>query len=298
MMPSKRRSSKKTLYLFLRMICYITGMQLKMIVLMLLPNSEEHIKKFELNTDISCSVSFVLSAATTVVGVGQLSKNMATYDLRARKDVSYTEDKTPLPRAIKVKNDKLYPIEVVKRMDNRVLINYVGYDEKYDEWRAEEEIVEPAKKKPDVYHPFSLYNELSYQIKLALDSKRRKEPDVKIEIPFDDVLFNGGLRLQGFSKGFSYGHEVFSIRNFSDVDLSLGVGWWYRCLNKHLNFCYVNKETVRYYLHDRVSVQQYNPDKGEIEGLSGGCSLVFKFVRMDGVAREWTNHWSLNHVYY
>ena len=110
---------------------------------------------------------------------------MATYDLRKRKDVSY-----------KVKNDKLYPIEVVEREDNRIKIHYTGYDKKFDEWRDMKDIVQPkSTKKSSVYRPFSLYGELSYQVKLALNSSRRKEPEVRIEIPFDEVEFNGGLKL-------------------------------------------------------------------------------------------------------
>lgn len=207
------------------------------------------------------------------------------YSLRERKAVTY-KDTTFLPRATKVKKSKLYPIEVLEETEDRVKIHFTGYDAKYDEWRDRSDIVAP-KCSLTQYRPFSLYNELKYQIKLALDSKRRKEPEVRIEIPFDEVLFNGGLKLRGVFQQHSHGHEVYTISNFSSLTPFIGEGWWYRCLNKHMNFCYINKNTVRYYLHNRVPVAEYNPEQQKMEKIAGGPVLVFRFVRMDGVAREW-----------
>lgn len=118
-----------------------------------------------------------------------------------------------------------------------------------------------------VYRPFSLHDEPRYQIKLTLDSKRRKELDVRIEIPFDKVLFDGGLKLSGVFQRFSHSHEVYTISDFGSLCLFLGGGWWYRCLNKHMNVCYVNKETVSVllYLHTRVPVVEYNPEQQKME---------------------------------
>ena len=212
-----------------------------------------------------------------------------SYTLRERKDVNYNT-KLPLPRATRTRKDeKIYPIEIVESKDDDVLIHYVGYDAKYDEWRTKDDVIQPANKaKVDVYRPFNLYHELSYQIKLALDSKRRKEPEVRIEMAFDKLLFDGGLKQQGVYQGYLHGHEVYSIRDYSTLDCLLCEGWWYRCLNRHLNFCYVNEKTVRFYIHKRASVGEYNPEKGEMDELSGGNLLVFKFVRMDGLAKEWS----------
>ena len=40
------------------------------------------------------------------------------------------------------KDDKLYPTEVVEEAENeRVRIHYVGWPEKYDEWRSSADIV-------------------------------------------------------------------------------------------------------------------------------------------------------------
>ena len=157
---------------------------------------------------------------------------MATYSLRAKKDVCY-KDKIVIPRATKVKNDKLHPIEVLDEEEDRLKIHFTRYDSKYDEWREKKDIVLPnSPKKSGIYRPFSLYGELGFQIKLALDSKHRKEPEVRIEIPFDEVLFNGGLKLNGVFQRFSHGHEVYTISNFRSLCAFLGEGWWYRCLKQ------------------------------------------------------------------
>ena len=215
-----------------------------------------------------------------------------SYTLRTRKSVKYY-DNSPLPRAIKTKpvDNKIYSIEVIDTKDDKVLIHYVGYDRKYDEWRSKEEIIKPrlekTLQKEDVYRPFSFYDELGYQIKLALDSKRRKEPDVRIEMPFDRLVFDGGLKQHGNFIGNFHGHEVFSVLQYSCLDSLLGEGWWYRCLNHLLNFCYVNKDSIRFHIHNRISVKHYNPERKEMEEISGGYSFIFKFVRMDGCATEW-----------
>ena len=107
-------------------------------------------------------------------------------------------------------------------------------------------------------------------------------------MPFDRVLFDGGLKQAGVFRGLSHGHEVFSISQFNQLDSLLGEGWWYRCLNKHMNFCYVNRETIQFYLHYRSCIPEYDPANGVMKERSGGCVLIFKFVRMDGVAQDWS----------
>ena len=58
---------------------------------------------------------------------------------------------------------------------------YIHGDE-HDEWRNERDIV-PLPRKPEAYQPFELHREVAYQIKLALDSRGRRDPQVRIEVP-------------------------------------------------------------------------------------------------------------------
>ncbi len=86
-----------------------------------------------------------------------------------------------------------------------------GYDEEYDEWRDNEELVdltgqtENPKSDTDtdkdfVYSPFSLYSEFGTKIKVSLKLKYRwsaEETAVRIELPFDKLLFEGGIKACG-----------------------------------------------------------------------------------------------------
>ena len=98
------------------------------------------------------------------------------YCLRERK-TKKNEETAMLPRLMPKKrkaDDHLYPMEVIDKVGSRVKIHYTGYGSEYDKWREEKDIVKPA-----TYKPFNFHEELVYQIKLVLDSKR-KVSDVKI----------------------------------------------------------------------------------------------------------------------
>ena len=93
---------------------------------------------------------------------------------------------TVKPERCSQPKNKLYPIEVVKKEGNRVKIHYVGYSDYHDEWRDTTDIVPLVPRPGDVrqmeYKPFDPHAELLFQIKQALDSSTRKDPDVRIEI--------------------------------------------------------------------------------------------------------------------
>lgn len=132
--------------------------------------------------------------------------------------------------------------------------------------------------------PFHLHNELAYQIKLALKPSMRSDPNIRIELPFDHYLFIGGLQQAGKLLRNSYGHSVYGIRNFTSLDYILGRQWHLRVLNKDKDFCYVILSTVQYYLHRRQPAE----DADDLErSADGGYLLIFRFVRGDGVERDW-----------
>ena len=138
----------------------------------------------------------------------------------------------------------------------------------------------------DSFVPFHLHHELAYQIKLSLNLSIRNDPDTRIELPFDRFLFGGGLQQAGkFMKKYR-GNDIYTIKKFGDLDLILGKRWHVRVLNKQLDFCCVKLETVRYHLQRRRPVPNFQPDCEE-DFIDGGYSLVFTFVRMDGVRRHW-----------
>ena len=80
---------------------------------------------------------------------------------------------------------------------------------------------------------------------------------------------------------------LYGISKYSDLDLLLGKAWHLRVLNKGEDFCYCEKQSVQYYLHQRKSVEEVDQDGRVVRCLSGGYVLVFKFVRMHGTLAQY-----------
>lgn len=72
------------------------------------------------------------------------------YHLRETEKCNYRDlADLKLPRARKLKSesvDRLYAVEVVEKDEEggKVKVHYVGYGPEYDEWKDDEEIVEPS----------------------------------------------------------------------------------------------------------------------------------------------------------
>ena len=102
----------------------------------------------------------------------------------------------PRPERLQATN-KLYLVEVLGRDNGRVKIHYVGYSDVHVEWRDEEiapfGVQDALQMEP--YRPYFHYRELAYAIKAALRSALpRQDPDVRIKIPFNQLVYNGGLK--------------------------------------------------------------------------------------------------------
>ena len=172
---------------------------------------------------------------------------MATsYSLREQQDYRKLAD-IPLSRIQATKRvDKLHQLEIIEEdSTNTVKVHYTGYGSN-DEWRDKEDTVVVESPKPgkilhvclatllcnitlcyvslctEVYHPFHLHNELSYQIKAALNSRARSDVDVRIELSFDKYLFIGGLQQAGKLVKRNRGHDIFTIRKYSSLKPLLG----------------------------------------------------------------------------
>ena len=74
------------------------------------------------------------------------------------------------------------------------------------------------------------------------------------------------------------------IKTYIDLVPLLGKCWYIRILNPRKNFCYVNRETVQFWIHKRRDIEEYEDGVPILH--KGGYNLVFKFVRMDGVADD------------
>ena len=210
------------------------------------------------------------------------------YKLRQGQKKNYKDlADTKLPRArrsVKQSTDKLYAVEIVESNEDRVKIHYTGYSSKYDEWRAHEDIVEPSSSEHcsghfEPYKPFDDHMQLAYAIKSSLFSGREKDPAVRIEVPFDRLLFQGGLKSAGKLVRVVRGEEHYTIEQYQDLVPYLGEQWYIRGINAHLDFCAVLVETVTFYLHKKAPIVDHLMQNT----IGGGYVIIFKFVRFDGV---------------
>ena len=212
-----------------------------------------------------------------------------SYELRQgqRKDYKELAD-TKLPRvkrsSTKHDPDKLYAIEIMEEEDNRVMVHYTGYSTKYDEWRNKEDIVEPTVASPERYKPLDVHELLAYAIKSSLVSGRDRDPAIRLEVPFDRLIFQGGMKLAGKLVRVVRGEEHYGIIQHKDLTPFLGEKWFIRGINAHLDFCAVLAETVTYHLHKKAPINDYLSS----ETINGGYVLIFKFVRFDGVKDQLT----------
>ena len=142
-------------------------------------------------------------------------------------------------------------------------------------------------KEPEKYQPYDHHHQLAYAIKSALYSGRDSGPSVRIEVPFDKLIFQGGLMRAGKLLKTVRGEEHFGISNYEDLVPFLGQRWYIRGINDHLDFCAVCLDTVVFHLHKKAAIIDYLSPK--VDPTNGGYTLIFKFVRFDGVKEQLPN---------
>ena len=193
----------------------------------------------------------------------------------------------------------IYPIEVVDEDSTRYKVHYVGYSSSYDEWKEKGDIVSITEdsEEPEpttVIERFSLYGELATKIKLSLNGNRKGSPVIRIDMPFDKLEFDGGLRLYGTKKRCVRGIQRYSIVNYQDLNHLLGINWHYRGINQNGDFCYVILSTVEFYLYRRRPIKEYIPSN-PIRALprSVGHMIVFCFVQGNGTPAQFGKNTSI-----
>lgn len=220
--------------------------------------------------------------------------------LRDRPRANYkepSESDIPLLKPKKPKSSKsdVFPIEVVDEDATRVKVHYLGYSHSHDEWKPKQDIINldgdddlvGADEEPGgLVERFSLHQDLSSKIKAALNSGRKDSPVVKIDMPFDQVEFNGGLCVCGKKKRFLRGVQHYTISRYQDLNKLLGTNWHYRGLNKNGDFCFVILDTIEFYLYRRRPLKEYIPTELgiDIRHRELGYMLVFTFVKGNGTS--------------
>ena len=149
---------------------------------------------------------------------------MMAYNLRGGQKKNYKQlSDTKLPRASRRSakhedDDQLYSVEITEEREDQVKIHYIGYSSKHDEWRKKEDIVQPSTiNRPERYQPFDIHQQLVYAVKASLVSYRYKDPAVRIEVPFDWLMFQGGLKNVGQFVREVRGEVHYTIQDYDDL---------------------------------------------------------------------------------
>ena len=112
-----------------------------------------------------------------------------------------------MPKSFGKRPRKAYKLAIPSRYYRKTrchfIIHYVGYEDHVYEWRNEEEVeildqdteetesnVEPC----EVLEAYSFCRDLGIKIKRALSCNRTASPVIKIVMPFNVIVFNGGLK--------------------------------------------------------------------------------------------------------
>ena len=222
-------------------------------------------------------------------GVRVNYRELACADEKLPRLPHKTPQSTQASRDTDVSDDgAFYPVRLVERDGTRVLIHYVGYDPHFDEWREEKDLVNmPSPCLTD--ECYDLHQDLALKIKSSLTSKRKSNPLVRVDMPFDKQTFCQGLQCKGTESRTVKGDTYYKISTYKDLDELLGHNWHYRGINSAGDFCYVMLETVEYHLYRRKPLIHYVPDENgrPLQAKTPqGHALVFTFVRGDGVASE------------
>lgn len=202
--------------------------------------------------------------------------------------------------------NELYRLKIIDSDENsgRVKVRYIGYGEDYDEWRLLEDIIElgndsssgdegaevVATEVATRVGKFCLYEELAYRIKSLLYSTRTGNPVCRIIMGFDVVYFEGLIRRA--TQVNTGKKRVYQLSGLTKLDDLLGKRWYIRGINAAGDFCYIQPDSVKYYLKQcrRRTEFQMQPDGSLRKCVHGGrCQLVFQFVRNDGVLSQWNS---------
>ena len=140
---------------------------------------------------------------------------------------------------------------------------------------------------------FCLLEELACAIKSSLFSHRKGDPTCSIDMSFGSLHFEalaypGG----GVVKSRKWSTEMYDLSSLSKLDDLLGERWYIRGLNEAGDFCYVQPDTVRFYLkapQQKVDYQLQQDGTIKMQYYGIEHCLVFKFVGSDGTVAEWSS---------
>ena len=132
---------------------------------------------------------------------------------------------------------KLYRLKILKEDEANgvVKVGYIGYSDKYNEWRRLDDIltVEEGEEEKEndclapsrlSYSKFCLFEELACQIKSLLISRRKSNPVCSVTMGFDLVHFKS-LVLRDI-RNETKGENAYSLTSLLKLDDLLGKRWY------------------------------------------------------------------------
>ena len=196
---------------------------------------------------------------------------------------------------------KLYRLRILEKDEANgvVKVGYIGYSDKYNEWRRLEDIVNVEEGEEEEennclapshlsYSKFCLFEELACRIKSLLISRRKSSPVCSVTMSFDLVHFES-LVLRGI-RNETKGKNTYSLTSLLKLDDLLGKRWYIRGINEAGDFCYIEPGTVSFYLKQSKPRPDFQlTDDGTLVKHSFGKQnqLIFQFVRSDGISCQW-----------
>ena len=120
------------------------------------------------------------------------------------------------------------------------------------------EVVDTTQR-PEKYISYSLYTDMASRIKASLALGRKEDPEIRIDMPFDKVSFDGVLKLKGKKVKLCRGVMHYGISASEELDEFFGKNWHVRGLKEAGDFNYVIVNTVRFWLYQRRPLVEYVP---------------------------------------
>jgi len=99
------------------------------------------------------------------------------------------------------------------------------------------------------------------------------------------------LAIRVFKRETKGAREIYSVTSLIKLDDLLGERWYIRVINLAGDFCYVEPDTVRFYLKKLKCRHDFQmQDDGTLVecGFGGISQLVFQFVCSEGTFCEWS----------
>ncbi|XP_069113746.1 uncharacterized protein [Argopecten irradians] len=184
------------------------------------------------------------------------------------------------PRQLESWTTGIYPVEILHNDHERsgyVKVHYIGWNKKYDETIKTEEIVTLPR-------PFTTFSKkLAVAIKESLGPCSKVDSLVKLKLPISEEEYNL-LSNSGTPHKVTRTKTVYKISSRNQLNHYLGEGWDYRICNEECDNIYVLTSTVKFYLHVRKPLEDYQlfPDHVEKYRIDRGFQLTFSFVRKCG----------------